>query len=250
MDDDEEPLREPPSASPILRGAGNVIRAYLQPQPGETIVVVHAGALGFVEALLDAASHHDAAVAVLDVEPFAADPAALAARFGELVSAACPTLWVAEAGKVPGSVALQVAELAQRSGCRHLHVPYADTRLLAQSLRADPSVLASVNQRFEAIGARTDCSRVSTSTSVMPIPGRRHGIRPVSSSACTVAARRSRRARRSSSTRAGSPRPSCCPLLRSGSGPRSGSPAVQCGHGGVRRALHGGANELDIPETL
>lgn len=73
------------------------------------------------------------------------------------------TLLLAKVG-IPSLVSVAVIDAATELGTRHAHVIRVEPRMLGQSLRADPSIVAAINQRVAAYLAPPCTLRVSSAS--------------------------------------------------------------------------------------
>jgi hypothetical protein len=88
----------------------------------------------------------------IDLEALNTDaltPTALAARLEPRLKTATATVLLAPDRPSP-ALSMGIAQLAERMKARHLHLLGVDERVLEQSARADPDLLATVNERLIA----------------------------------------------------------------------------------------------------
>lgn len=74
----------------------------------------------------------------------------LTSMIRERIGDAVATMMLARPG-IPSVVSIAVIDAITQKRCRHAHVVRADPRMLAQSLRADPTVLRAINERILAV---------------------------------------------------------------------------------------------------
>jgi aminopeptidase len=152
-----------PTSSPTLppaaaddanarRGAANVIQRCLCVTPGERVHLMTYRADAIYALMARAVEAAGATPVRIDLDGFDADRAAapvLATRLSRLLAGATATILIAPE-RPSAALSMAVAQAAEQQKARHLHLLQIDERLLAQSMRADPDLLATVNDRLAA----------------------------------------------------------------------------------------------------
>ncbi len=147
-------LPPPPSSQRdgAMRGATNVIRRCLRVVPGERVHLVTYRAGPLYELFARAVEAAGAVPVRVDLDALAAEALAapaIEARLAPLLAGATATILIAPE-RPSATVSVAVAQTAEAQKARHLHLLQVDERVLAQSLRADPEILATVNTRLAA----------------------------------------------------------------------------------------------------
>jgi leucyl aminopeptidase (aminopeptidase T) len=141
-------------------GARNIVERCLGVGANETLVVVHHKADGLVELVRQAVTAIGARMESLSGRSLASGGEAAARQaLDGILAGGGPAMWLSAPG-LPTWVAHMTKERANHHRCRHLHIPQADPRMFEQSLRAEPDVIAGINERV------IDVLRSSKSVSV------------------------------------------------------------------------------------
>lgn len=145
------------------RGAKVVVEKCIAPALGERVHVLtfHAGSIGrLIERAVREAGAHPVHV---DLDAFGKEEPvpALMAKLTALLAGATALIFVAPV-RPPATLSLSVAKSAEARGARMVYLLQVDERLLAQSARADPDLLATVNGRLIAALAPPSTIRVTS----------------------------------------------------------------------------------------
>ncbi len=150
----------------VTRGARNVIGRCLCVRPGETVHILTYRADSLYVLMARAVAEADARVVRVPIEALDTEGATvpdLMTKLAPLVEGATATMLLApDRPSPPMSVA--IAKTAEKIRARHLHLLQVDERLLGQSLRADPDLLAIVNARLSTALAPPCQLRVTSDT--------------------------------------------------------------------------------------
>lgn len=134
----------------VTRGARNVVTRCLCVAPGEKVHILTHRADSLYALMARAVEEADATPVRIPIEALDADGSGVAdlmAKLSPLLAGATASMLLApERPSPPMSVA--IAKTAERVRARHLHLLQVDERLLGQSVRADPDLLAIVNARL------------------------------------------------------------------------------------------------------
>ena len=150
----------------VTRGARNVIARCLCVQPGERVHILTFRADSLYVLLARAVNEAEAIPVRIALEHIDTEGATLSELMIRLAPAmAGATASVLLAPERPSAaLSLAIAKVAERQRSRHLHLLEVDERLLAQSLRADPELLAIVNARL-GTALQPPCQMTITSDS-------------------------------------------------------------------------------------
>lgn len=139
----------------IERGADNVAVRCLAVRQGEEILLLQWRAAEVADAIGAAVVRAGGTIRRVDLEPHvqpgdtSRSPAlhrVVSGMFGD----ASASVAVVATG-FPVSASATVVEVARAAKARHLHVTRTELRLLGQSMRADPSLIETINQRVAAM---------------------------------------------------------------------------------------------------
>ncbi len=136
-------------ASTAARGAKNVINACLRVTPGERVHVMTYRADALFATFARAIEDAGATTVAIDLVAF--DPQATVdahvRKLGPLLAGATASILIAPE-RPSAALSMAVAKAAEKEGARHIHLLAVDERMLGQSVRADPDLLAIVNKRL------------------------------------------------------------------------------------------------------
>ncbi len=134
----------------VARGAKNVVMRCLCVQPGERVHILTYRAESLYGLMARAVAEADAIAVRVSLEAIDTEGASVTELMNRLApSMAGATASVLLAPERPSAaLSLAIARVAEKQRARHLHLLEVDERLLAQSLRADPELLAIVNARL------------------------------------------------------------------------------------------------------
>jgi leucyl aminopeptidase (aminopeptidase T) len=168
----------------IEQGARNVVRRCLGVLPGERVHLLTYKAGPMVRHLAHAVEEAGAVPVRVELEPIESEGASVgehAARLGPHMRGATATILLAPTRLAP-TLSVAVAKVAEAERARHLHLLQVDERLLAQSVRADPDLLAIVNGRLAGALA-PPCTVKVTSDAGTDLEVQLHERHPILSSA-------------------------------------------------------------------
>lgn len=133
------------------RGARVVVEKCLVPARGERVHLLSFRAGGITKIFERALREAGAPFVPVELDGFGEDApvAELVARLEPLLASATAVIFCAPV-RPPQTLSLSVAKVAESTGARMLYLLQVDERLLAQSARAEPELLATVNQRVIA----------------------------------------------------------------------------------------------------
>ena len=141
---------EPHDDHNAARGAKNVITRCLAVTAGEQVHVLtfRADSLyGLIAQTIEEAGATPVRVELDTIEPKASTPQDYINLISRHLSGATATILLAPV-RPSAALSLAVAKAAEGARSRHLHLLQVDERLLGQSVRADPELLAIVNGRL------------------------------------------------------------------------------------------------------
>lgn len=129
-------------------GAENALKNGLHLRASETVHVMTWGASVPFEAFASVAGALGARLVHVPLEGLASvPPDQQPARLADWLTGATATIALLD-DTVPFTISRAAAESARRNGARHLHLPRADARVLATSIRADPDRIDAINTRL------------------------------------------------------------------------------------------------------
>ncbi|NUP10637.1 MAG: hypothetical protein HOW73_31705 [Polyangiaceae bacterium] len=145
----------------VQAGLDNLAKECLRIQSGERVVVFSMSTDPLGEMIVRAATACSTAVTREKIETYLrffpdtqgkpADTSAEAdTQLGRALAGAQASIMLAPES-VPAAMSRAVIRAAKRAGTRHLHLPRVDARVLASSARAEPSLIASINDRLAAL---------------------------------------------------------------------------------------------------
>jgi aminopeptidase len=143
---------EPHDDHNAARGAKNVITRCLCVTPGERVHLLsfHAEALyGLMAQTVEEAGAEAVRVDISNIEPRGTTHQDYSAILAPLLAGATATVLLAPQ-RPSAALSLAIAKTAESVRSRHLHLLQVDERLLGQSVRADPDLLAIVNSRLSS----------------------------------------------------------------------------------------------------
>jgi len=153
----------------VDRGIDNIIRNYLRVVAGERVAVLHWKAPELVTLFDDAIVRQGAATVRVDLGGRGSIPPGSSATIGGQLRGCAASLLVA-AQECPMSLSYATREAVRSAGTRHLHLAGLDSRVLAQSARAEPALLELIGTRvvdmISAAGSVTVTSESGTSLEV------------------------------------------------------------------------------------
>ncbi len=135
------------------RGAKNVVARCLALAPGETAHIMTYKADALYGLLRDSVEEVGGVVVRVDldsIEPRGTSAQDYIAMIAPHLTQATATILLAP-GRPSAALSLAVAKSAEAAKTRHLHLLQVDDRLLGQSVRADPDLLAIVNGRLARV---------------------------------------------------------------------------------------------------
>jgi aminopeptidase len=134
----------------VSRGAKNVITRCLCASPGERVHILTFKGDSLYGVMARAVDDAGAIPVRVSLEPIDTEGATLSElmqRLGQLLAGATATVLLAPE-RPSATLSLAIAKTTEKIRARHLHLLQVDERLLAQSVRADPELLAIVNARL------------------------------------------------------------------------------------------------------
>jgi hypothetical protein len=134
----------------VTRGARNVVTRCLCVAPGERVHILTNQADALYALMARAVGEADAIPVRVPIEVLDGDGATvseLVARLLPELDGATATMLLAPKRPSP-AMSMAIAKATEKLRARHLHLLEVDERLLGQSVRADPELLAIVNARF------------------------------------------------------------------------------------------------------
>ncbi|MFO0617481.1 MAG: hypothetical protein U0414_33100 [Polyangiaceae bacterium] len=146
-----------------IRGATNVVRQCLRPAVGERVHLLTFKAGGLARLLERAIADENAPLVRVPLDALDRDETVdgFKAALVPLLQGASAVVFIAPA-RPPQTLSLAVATVAESMGARLLYLLQVDDKLLAQSVRADPELLATVNERMVQALAAPSVVRVTS----------------------------------------------------------------------------------------
>ncbi|MEM9072533.1 MAG: hypothetical protein AAGE52_28760 [Myxococcota bacterium] len=147
------------------RGAANVIKNHLRVRKNERVVLFHLGEWPALDLLREVLAEHGAQVTEVDSSRWERTPEAkFDAAIASALKGVSASLYASPDGSgSSGTRAQRLITLIDKAGqVRHLHVPKVSLRTLATSLRADPALMASLNERLTAALSEASEIRVTS----------------------------------------------------------------------------------------
>ena len=138
--------------SNAVRGAKNVVARCLRVAPGERVHILtfRGDALyPLLARAVDEAAAFPIRVPIDALDDGRAGLAEHVAALTPLLAGASASILVAPV-RPSAALSMAVAKAAEQQGARHVHLLQVDERMLGQSVRADPDLLAIVNERLTA----------------------------------------------------------------------------------------------------
>lgn len=146
-----------------IRGATNVVAQCLRPGPNERVHLLTYKAGGLTRLLERAIADANVPLVKVPLDAFDKDETvdAFKAALGPMLQGATAVIFLAPT-RPPQTLSLAVATVAEARGARLLYLLQVDDKLLAQSVRADPALLATVNERMVQALAAPCTARVTS----------------------------------------------------------------------------------------
>lgn len=134
----------------LRHGADNIARRFLAVAPNERVALLSWNADSLRALVASAVTEAGAQPALVDLSDLAdaSQPRASTALASRLAGCSASML-LAEHG-IPPALSMATLDAVTRARIRHLHLTRVDPRLFAQSYRADPELIAQINERVVA----------------------------------------------------------------------------------------------------
>lgn len=129
----------------VDKGADVIVTRCLELEPGETLHLLTWGAAEVVQAIERATQRASGTLQRIQLEPLASAADGASQVLARMTGATASAL-VASDGLSP-SLRFAVIAAASHVRSRHLHMPHIDVRVLSQGARAEPEILAKINER-------------------------------------------------------------------------------------------------------